>query len=601
MSPEQLLSRRTFVAGLAAAAGSALLAACGGSSSPTATTAATSATVAPTTAAAAPTTAAATVAPTKSAASAVSPAATTASSSAVAAAPTTAATSAAAPTTQAAAGTAGGTFTGGFDVGPGGSPQGFNPITQGAGFMWLEKYYSKLLVYDIKFTKMQGDLAESWDISPDAKTFTFHLRKGILWHDGQPFTSDDVKFSIEVAKSPDSANPYGPKYADIQDIATPDPLTCVITLGKPNAAFLDALIFVFMIPKHALGAIAPKDLVKNQWWFTNPVGTGPYKWTKYVQDQYVQLAPNENYWRGKPKLDQLINRYFKEAGSSLIALQKGEIQFTYLTSDEAEIAKKDANLTVLSGPSQVVNYLCFNLKDPRLQDVRVRQAFAYAIDRQAIVDQIFKGSAVVVPAAFDQQQYTPKDANPYKRDVNKAKQLLQAANWDKIKGSPIEILTYYADQVSTDVLTTAQQQLAEAGIAVTLRAVDVPTFNGFVSKAEPQFTIYYAGGANGPEPDVTSIYFLSTAVPPSGSNRGFWNNPDEDKAYLAGRADIDPAKRAADYQAAASIQNDQLPWVPMWVTTRFGAVSKKVQNFLYTPSAGSGRYYDQAELWTVSK
>ena len=100
---------------------------------------------------------------------------------------------------------------------------------------------------------------------------------------------------------------------------------------------------------------------------------------------------------------------------------------------------------------------------------------------------------------------------------------------------------------------------------------------------------------------MTSIYFLSTAVPPSGSNRGFWNNPDEDKAYLAGRSDIDQAKRAADYQSAASIQNDQLPWVPMWVTTRFGAVSKKAQNFLYTPSAGSGRYYDQAELWTVSK
>ena len=308
MSPEQLLSRRTFVAGLAAAAGSALLAACGGSSSPTATTAATSATVAPTTAAAA-----ATSAPTKAAASAVSPttaaaspatAAPAASGSAVAAAPTTAAASAAAaPTTQVVAGAAGGTMTGGFDVGPGGSPQGFNPVTQGAGFMWLEKYYSKLLVYDIKFTKMQGDLAESWDVSPDAMTFTFHLRKGILWHDGQPFTSDDVKFSIEIAKNPDSANPYGPKYADIQNIATPDPLTCIITLGKPNAAFLDALAFVFMIPKHAIGTIAPKDLVKNSWWFTNPVGTGPYKWVKYVQDQYVQLAPNENYWRGKPKLD----------------------------------------------------------------------------------------------------------------------------------------------------------------------------------------------------------------------------------------------------------------------------------------------------------
>ena len=591
------VSRRTFVSGIAGAAATAILAACGGTTSPTATAPAT------TTAAtkpAAPSTSAATTAPTTAAASAAAPAAQPTTAASSAAAPTAAAAQGA-PTTQAAAGQAGGTFTGGFDVGPGGSPQGFNPLGQGAGYMWLEKYYSKLLTYDIKFTKMQGELAETWEVSPDAKTFTFHLRKGILWHDGQPFTSDDVKYSIELAKNPDSAFVYAPKLVDIQDIATPDPLTVVITLGKPNAAFLDALIFVFMVPKHAIGTIAAKDLVKNQYWYTNPIGTGPYKWSKYVQDQYVQLVPNENYWRGKPKLDLLINRYFKEAGSALIALQKGEIQFTYVTADESEIVKKDQNLTLLSGPSQVVNYLAFNLKDTRFQDVRVRQAFAYAIDRQTIVDQLFKGTAVVVPAAFDQPQYQPKDANPYKRDVNKAKQLLQAANWDKIKGDPIEILTYYADQLSTDILVTVQQQLADAGVTVKLRAVDVPTFNGIVNKADPQFTIYYAGGANGPEPDVTSIYFLSTAVPPAGSNRGFWNNPDEDKAYLAGRSDIDPAKRAADYQAAAAIQNDQLPWVPMWVTTRFGAVSKKAQNFLYTPSAGSGRYYDQAELWTVSK
>lgn len=511
-------------------------------------------------------------------------------------APTAAAQATATPAAQ-----AGGTLTGAFDVGPGGSPQGFNPMTQGAGFLWTEKYFSKLVLYDVGFTKIQGELAESWEISPDATQFTFKLRKGVTWHDGKPFTSEDAKFSIELFKNPESVSPYAPKYADITEVTTPDPQTVVIKTAKPNAALLDAMTFVFMFPKHHLGAIAPKDIVKNSWWSTAPVGTGPFKWSKYVPDQYVELVANENYWRGKPKLDKLINRYFKEPGSALIALQRGEIQFVYVTADESEIVKKDPNLTLIPGPSQVINYLQFNLKDPRLANVKVRQAFMYAIDRPAIVEQLFKGTAVVVPCVFDNKQYLPQGTNDYKRDVNKAKALLKEANWDAIKGEPIEVLTYYTDQLSNDILVTMQQQLGEVGITIKIRSVDVPTFNGLVAKAAPEFTVYYAGAANGADPDVTSIYFLSTATPPAGSNRGFYSNPEVDKAYLAGRAEADPAKRAAAYQAACKALNEDLPWGPMWVTTRFGAVSKKVGNFVYTPSAGSGKYYDQAELWTVAK
>lgn len=568
-----------------------LITACGGSSSPTATTAARTATVAPTSATAttgsnpvaAPATAVATSA---SVASAVSPTAV----------PPSAPTSA----SPAATGPSGGTLTGGFDVGPNGTAQIFNPLTVGGGFLWFEKYFSKLLVYDVKFTKLQADVAESWDVSADGKQFTFHLRKGVLWHDGQPFTSDDVKFSIELAKNVDSSSVYAPRYAGITDIATPDPLTVVITSAVPDASLLDTMTLPAMLPKHALSAIAPKDLVKNAWWSTNPIGTGPFKWSKYVPDQYVELTASDTYWRGRPKLDKLINRYFKESGSALVALQKGEIQFTYLTLDESEVVKKDANFTILPGPSQTANHLIFNFKDPRFQDLRVRQAFMYAIDRSAIVDQLFKGTAVIIPCAFDNPKYIPSGLNDYKRDVAKAKQLLQAANWDKIKGQPIEILTYYSDQLSNDVLVSMQQQLADVGVQVTIRAVDGASFTAAINKGD--VPLAYAGLGNGPDPDASSIGFLSTAAPPSGANRGFYSNADLDKSYLAGRADVDPTKRTADYQNACKIQNDQLPWGPMWVAQRFGAVSKNVQNFVYTPApGGGGRDYDQSELWTIAK
>ncbi len=567
-----------------------LLAACGGSSNPRATTGANTVTAAPTSETAA-TGSAPVAAPTAAAATSAS----VGSPVAPSAAPQPAATSA----SQAGTGPSGGTLTGGFDVGPGGTPQLFNPMTGGAGFTWYEKYFSKLLVYDVQFSKLQGDLAESWDVSADGKQYTFHLRKGVLWHDGQPFTSDDVKFTIELARNADSASVYAPKYAGITDIATPDPLTVVITSATPDASLLDTMTLPCLLPKHALSAIAPKDLVKNAWWYTSPIGTGPFKWSKYVPDQYVELVANDTYWRGRPKMDKLINRYFKESGSALLALQKGEIQFTYVTLDESDVVKKDTNLTLLPGPSQVANHLIFNFKDPRFQDLRVRQAFMYAIDRSTIVNQLFRGTAVIIPCAFDNPKYIPSGLNDYKRDVAKAKQLLQAANWDKIKGQPIEILTYYADQFSTDVLVAMQQQLADVGVQVTIRAVDSATFTAAVNKGE--VALAYAGQGNGPDPDATSISFLSTAFPPSGGNRSYYANPDLDKAYLAGRADVDPAKRVADYQNACKIENDQLPWGPLWVAQRFGAVSKSVQNFVYTPAPGGGRYYDQAELWTIAK
>ena len=165
-----------------------------------------------------------------------------------------------------------------------------------------------------------------------------------------------MKFSIDLIKNPDSAAINTSRFKSVKEITTPDPQTAVFNLDQPNAPLLDLLTVTFIYPKHALAAIAPKDLVKSSWWSTNPIGSGPFKWSKYVTDQYVELLPFDNYWRGKPKLDKIINRYFKDSSAALIALRTGDIQFTYLSSDEAASVKSDAGLSVISGPSQVLNY-----------------------------------------------------------------------------------------------------------------------------------------------------------------------------------------------------------------------------------------------------
>ena len=487
----------------------------------------------------------------------------------------------------------GGTLTGAFDQGPGGCAECFNPFTAGAGFTWFEQYFSKLMVYDIDFTGLQGELAESWEVSDDALTVTLHLREGVLWHDGEPFTSEDVKFTIELANAADSASYIGAKFNGVESIETPDDLTVVLNLAAPNAPLFDAFTFLVMVPEHLLRDVAPADLVQGSWWSDNPIGTGPFKWSTYEPGQYVELVANEDYWRGRPQLDRLINRYFPEAGSAVIALRNGEIQFSYLTADEALSLTDDETIRQYSGPSQVPNYLGFNLNQERFQNASIRQAFAYAIDKATIIDQLFQGTAQPLSCLFSLPQYVPEGLNAYEYNVDQAKALLEEGGWD---GSSVEILTYYTDQLSTDVLTAIQQFMADAGVDLTFQAIDVTTYN---QRSEARdYDIVYAGAANGPDPDVLSTHFESKSQNPNVLNRSDISNADIDAGFLAGRQATTAEARQEAYQNVCSVMNSELYWVPLWISTRFGGVNGEGE-FYWTPAPGGGRYYQASETWTL--
>jgi peptide/nickel transport system substrate-binding protein len=538
------------------------------------------------------------------------PAVTTASAVTTAAQATTAttqnATTAAAQTTSAAtttapsAGASGGTLVGAFDQGPGGCPACFNPLLATAGLTWLQKYFSPLLFYDVTFTKLQGELAEAWEVAPDGKQYTFKLRKGVTWHDGKSFTAEDVKFTFDLVLNPDSASVNATRVKDIKEVSTPDPQTVVFVLQQPNASFLDGLTYIPILPKHALESIPVKDLVKSSWWSTNPIGTGPFKWSKYVQDQYVELVANETYWRGKPKLDKLINRYYKEASAATIALRSGDIQFSYLSLDDADALKKEASLSIIAGPSYVLNYIGLNQRDPRFQNLKVRQAILLALDRKTISDQLYKGNAVLSQCVTTGENYTAKDLNAYASNLDQAKSLLKEANWDKIKGEPIDFVSYYSDQLSKDVMVTVQQMLGQIGIEVKPRQVDTPTYNQLTSTPNG-FSMVFAGQGIGPDPDSSAIFMLSSAAPPNGNQRWGLNLPDLDKLYSQGKQESDLNKRPAIYQNICKMTNEQLPVLPLWIAQRFGGVSKKAGNFIWTPAPGGGRYYDAAETWTIAK
>lgn len=483
-------------------------------------------------------------------------------------------------------------ITGAFDQGPGGAPGQYNPLTTTAGFTWLNKYFSTLVLYDPAFKKISGDLASSWTVADGGKKYTFVLRDGVKWHDGKPFTSADVKFSLELANNPDSGSGFAAKFGNISRIQTPNARTVVLTLSKPNAALLDAMTNFMILPAHELSKIAPKDLRNAAWWRTNPVGTGPFKWNKLVPDQYVELVANPTYFRGKPKIDRLVNRYFKEQAAAVVALKSGDIDFTYLTLDDTKTFSGNA-VKIISGSSQVANYLGFNNASPVLKDVRVRQAILHAIDRDTIVKQLYGGGADVANCPVTNTKYVPKGINTYAYNPEQAKALLKAAGWNS--GQTVEVLTYYSDQLSKDVLVTLQQMLAQVGFKIAPRFVDVPTYNQTTGGND--FLMVYAGIGNGPDPDTLYPSMHSDFIPPNGTNRMKVTIPALDKLFEQGQETTSASTRTKAYQDMCALVNKQLPWDVLWSAKRFGGVSNNLSNFIWTPAPAGGRYDDKAHLW----
>jgi peptide/nickel transport system substrate-binding protein len=228
----------------------------------------------------------------------------------------------------------------------------------------------------------------------------------------------------------------------------------------------------------------------------------------------------------------------------------------------------------------------------------------HAINREAILRSVMKGAADVANSIYIAPNYTPKDLDPYTFDPAISKVLLQEAGWDKINGNkPLTLLTYYNTPLASNVLAAIQAMLAQVGVNVTPRAVDVPTYNGIVYAREPDYSQYplvYAGAPNGPDPGIADLNLNERQIPPAGANIMRVRMPALNSALDAAIAETDDAKRAALFQEVGRVFNRDLPWAPLWVQRRYGIVAADVRNFVWTPSPGGGSYEQQAETWAFA-
>ncbi|MGH9825553.1 MAG: ABC transporter substrate-binding protein, partial [Blastocatellia bacterium] len=365
-------------------------------------------------------------------------------------------------------------------------PRGFDPRlsssnSQSAHIMQL--IYDTLMVKDDHFNLVPS-LADRFSQSPDSTTFTFHLRNGVKFHNGAALTSADVKYTFESILSPVLKSPIRGALDKIASIETPDSLTVVFKAREPFYTFLGNLPAVGIIPRDA-GA----DIINH------PIGSGPYRFVSYSEEDGVKLSSNEEYWGGAPPISTLEVEVIQDNSTRQAALMSGEIDLAYNAQFDPETIRalrRWSKVNVVVGPGSNIAHLGVNVTAPALSNPKVRQAIAYAINREEIIHKLLRDQARRADSILPPEQwaYDP-NVHAYSYDPAAAEKLLDEGGF-AVSGSgtrfTIEMMTT-TNQLSRNIASIMQDQLRRVGIALNLVSLEPATF--FDRLARGQFDLYY--------------------------------------------------------------------------------------------------------------
>lgn len=413
------------------------------------------------------------------------------------------------------------------------------------------------------------DLAERWEVSADATTYTFHLARNVTWHDGRPFTSADVKFTFEELLLKYHSRTKAGLEEVLEEIETPDDHTVVFRFAQPYASLLQRLDVTEapILPRHIYEAVAdPTQDEAN----LRPTGTGPFIFSGYTPGVEIRLARNPNYFKaGLPYLDEVVFQVIPEPSSQIIALEAGTVDFVWRVPgpDVARIesAAATAVIPVASGPGGgfCIMTLIFNLERDIWQDVRARQAFAHAVDRQQILDLVIFGQGQVAAAPISSRISWAhlSDGRQYKYDLERAEALLDEAGYPRgANGNRISIDFVHFPQFAKygEVM---RDHLGKVGIDFVLRPLErnaaVETI--FTQRDFDTSIISYCNNSD-PEIGVRRMYVSSNIGPIPFSNGATYVNAEVDQLFEEAATTADLEQRGATYREIQRILLDELPY-----------------------------------------
>ena len=448
----------------------------------------------------------------------------------------------------------------------------------------LVNVYESLVTFSEDGVDLVPGLAEKWDRSPDGKTFTFHLRRGVKFHDGTEFNAAAVAFTLDrllgrgghVPKSV----PYGPQYADIETVETPDANTVVIKLKAASAVFLMNLA---MFPA---GIVSPEAVKKHGVQFgRNPVGTGPLKFNRWDPGVRIVLDRNDGYWGAKAKMSRLIILDVKDAQVAIQKLKKGEVQVVdHLALADIPGIESDANLRMEYEESMNVCYLGFNLRKEPYNNPDFRKAIAHAIDRAKILriayqDRAEAAKSLVPPSIFKIADGTGMPAY----DPEKAKQYLAKVNLPAGFEAAIWHMTYPRPYVPEPdkLVQVIQDDLSRIGLKVRLEGFNVDIYTRKLRDLDhPMFLLGWSADIADPDNFLYALLHGESIGPldrPTGTNHSFFNNAKFNEPVKAAQTEVDAAKRRALYEQALAVYHEEVPTLPLAHVKQMAAVSKSVK------------------------
>lgn len=432
-------------------------------------------------------------------------------------------------------------------------------------------------------------LAERWEI-PDPRTYVFHLRRNVRFHDGRSLTARDVKWTFDSIMNGPLRTVKASTFRLVERIDTPDDWTVVFHLKEPYSTLLW---------NTSDGAIGIVPYGSGADFNRNPIGSGPFKFVRQEQDKEVLLTRNNEYWAEKTRVPQVRFKVVPDTTTRALELRKGsaDVAINALTADMIAAMRRDRELKIQTAPGTIYAYMALNLRDPVLKDVRVRQALAYAIDRRPIIHYLWRDLARPAASVLPPQHWAYNgEVRKYDYDPQRARELLDNAGYPAgADGVRFHLTMKTSTEESTRLLAAIlQQQLREVGIALDIRSFEFATFYADVTKGAFQlYSLRWIGGNE--DPDIFEYAFHSQSMPPKRANRGYYSNLTVDKLIDEGRTTVDQQRRKQIYAAVQQILAEDLPYINLWYLDNVLVHTNRVANLELTPS-GNYDFLVKAEL-----
>jgi peptide/nickel transport system substrate-binding protein len=445
--------------------------------------------------------------------------------------------------------------------------------------------FNSLVKKDAKFDYV-GELASDIKRSADGLTFTFTLRDGVKFHDGRPFSSADAKYTLDLLFSSSFAKSASffdeKKQSYIKSVETPDQRTLIVTLAKPWVGLMSNLVPIPMIPK---------DSYESQ--KTHPLGTGPFKFVSYDETQQVcDLEAFPEYWDGPAHLQHVRVRVISDMNALQAELQAGRVDIapmpTSLAPDAIKRLEQDPNLQVRAFAGSNLILLTLNTSSPPLDNVKVRQAIAYAIDRPAMIQKLLLGYGKIAHSIIPEESWSYSPGHMYNYDPAMAKKLLAEANFRgdkpiiyKLSGSSIAGRQYAG---------VIQNYLKEVGIPVEIQTSEINTL--FDELRRGNFQIAYGQWVGGnQDPIFYKDLFATSEIPTqtrSSRNRSRYSNPELDALIEQSVNTFDREKSRELYVRIQEIVSRDVPVLPMWYQNNIVIARKNVGNIQVNASGDWG-------------